>query len=61
MLIVVSAPKNVMGQWQSEACSQHRQMLETQTAFFLHLTQKTNVGTIVNILDPIPVLEQAPS
>ena len=61
MLIVVSAPKNVMGQWQSKGCSQQRQMMESQTVFFLYLTQKTNVGTVVNILDPIPVLEQAPS
>ena len=29
--------KNVMGQWQSEACSQHNLMLETQTAFVLHM------------------------
>ena len=32
--------KNVMGPWQSEACSQHNHTLETQTAFILQLEKK---------------------
>ena len=45
--IIAPSKKNVMGRWQSEACSQYHQTLETQTAFFLFIETNPIGNTIV--------------